>query len=329
MQARCVSYERSGPAQDVLALGEIPVRAPGPDEVLVRLRYSGVSPADVKARGGAPGRSMAFGRIVPHHDGAGIVEEAGPGVDRSLLGQAVWLFSAQHQRPFGTAAQYITIARANVVPLPKDVSLQVGACLGIPVMTAWHAVLNGGQIAGRTVLVTAGAGAVGHYAVQLARRHGAFVIATVSSKEKADEAQQAGAHVTVNYRDDSAADQVLQATKGVGVDLFVDVDTTANANFAAKVIAQDGQIASYGSGSLTATMPVRDLRLRCATVRFLTLYHLKSVTLRQIASGINALLETDSLQHRIVAEFALEETAAAHEAVESGRVSGKVLVRID
>jgi len=329
MHARCVFYERSGPAREVLVLGEIPVRAPGADEVLVRLRYSGVNPADVKARAGAPGRSMAFDRIVPHHDGAGIVEDVGLGVDRALIGQPVWLFSAQYKRPFGTAAQYITIARNNIVLLPKDVPLQVGACLGIPVMTAWHAVSNGPPIAGRSVLVTGGAGTVGHYAVQLARQHGAFVVATVSSMDKGREANEAGAHVIVNYRDADAVEQVMAATKGDGADLVVDVDTTANADFIAKVIAQDGQLVSYGSGSLTAQIPVRDFRLRCATIRFMTLYHLGIDTLRAIAAGINEKLETHSLQHRIVMEVPLANTAAAHEAIEGGKITGKTIIRID
>jgi NADPH2:quinone reductase len=329
MRARCVYYERSGPAREVLALGEMEVAPPGPDEVLVRVRFSGVNPADVKARSGAPGRAMAFPRVVPHHDGAGIVEKAGTGVDRALIGRPVWLFSAQHRRPFGTAAQYITIAGANVVPLPANVPLEVGACLGIPVMTAWHATLNGPPITGRTVLVTGGAGAVGHCAVQLARRHGAFVVATVSSEAKAREAEEAGAHATVDYRAADAAEQVLRATNGHGADVIVDVDTTSNAELLARTVAQDGHIASYGSAAVVAQMPVRDLRLRCATVRFMTLYHLGGDTLRAIAAGINATLEADGLRHRIARQLPLSETAAAHEAVEGGAVSGKVIVRVD
>ncbi len=140
----------------------------------MRLRFSGVNPADVKARAGAPGRNMTFPRVVPHHDGAGIVEDVGADVEQSLIGQPVWLFCAQHRQPFGTAAQFITISRANTAPLPHNQPLQTGACLGIPVMTAWHATLNGPPVAGRNVLVTGGAGAVGHYAVQLARMHGVF-----------------------------------------------------------------------------------------------------------------------------------------------------------
>ncbi|MDT3684225.1 MAG: NADPH:quinone reductase [Pseudorhodoplanes sp.] len=329
MQSHCVFYEKTGPARDVLVLGEMEPRAPEPDEVLVRLRFSGVNPADVKARGGAPGRTMPFKRIVPHHDGAGIVEDVGANVDRALIGQPVWLFSAQYQRPFGTASQYITIDRTNVVMLPYNVPLKIGACLGIPVMTAWHAVLNGPPIAGRKVLVTGGAGAVGHYAVQLARRHGAFVIATVSSDDKAREAKDAGAHVTINYRDADAIEHAMQATGGHGADVIVDVDTTVNAEFIAKIIAQDGHLASYGSSLLTAQIPVRDFRLRCATMRFMTLYHLSNETLRAIAAGINAILETDGLLHRIAKEFPLSETAAAHEAIECGRISGKALIRID
>lgn len=217
----------------------------------------------------------------------------------------------------------------RLAPLPHNVPLQTGACLGIPVMTAWHATLNGPPIAGRNVLVTGGAGAVGHYAVQLARMHGAFVVATVSSDDKAREARDAGAQVTVNYRDADAAERIMAATNGRGTDVIVDVDTTTNAELIAKVVAQDGHVASYGSGTLTAQVPVRDLRLKCATLRFMTLYHLSQDTLQAIARGVNAMLERRSLRHRIAKEFPLADTAAAHEAVEGGKINGKVIVRID
>ncbi len=326
MQARCAYYERSGPAREVLALSEMPVRPPAAGEVLVRLHFSGINPTDVKNRGGAPGRGMAFARIVPHHDGAGVVEATGDGLAGLSPGQRVWVFCAQHQRPFGTASEYITLDRQLVVPLPANVPLQAGACLGIPAMTAWNAVLGGGPVNGRTVLVTGGAGAVGHYAVQIARRHGAQVIATVSSPEKAQDALQGRAHHAVNYRAPDAAEQIMAATNGRGVDLCVDVDTTSNAKLVSRVLAMNGQIASYGSRGLTADIPVRDLRLRCASMRFLTLYYLPIDVLRSIAAGINAMLEVDLLQHRIAQVFPLQEIAAAHEAVESGAVSGKVLL---
>lgn len=326
MRARCAYYDRSGPAREVLALGEMSVQSPGAGEVLVRLHFSGVNPTDIKNRGGVPGRGKVFDRIVPHHDGAGIVEATGEGVPSTLVGQPVWIFCAQHERPFGTASQYITIGQQFISPLPAGVSFEVGACLGIPAMTAWNAVLGSGPVNGRTVLVTGGAGAVGNYAVQIARRQGAFVIATVSSSEKAQDALQGGAHHAIDYRTPDAAEQILAATGGRGVDLCVDVDTTANARLASRVMALGGKIASYGSGQLTADVPVRDLRLRCVSVRFLTIYNFGPDMLQPIAAGINAMLEANLLQHRIVRQFPLEEIAAAHEFLESGTAIGKILI---
>jgi NADPH2:quinone reductase len=325
VRSRCIYYERSGPAREVLVLGEMLVQAPAAGEVLVRLHYSGINPTDVKNRGGAPGRSLAFDRIVPHHDGAGIVEAVGEDVPKAMVGNRVWIFCAQHRRAFGTASQYISIDQRLVVPLPANASLEAGACLGIPAMTAWNAVLGSGPVSGRTVLITGGAGAVGHYAVQIARRHGAQVIATVSSPEKAREAVHGGAHHAINYHCPDVAEQIMAASEGRGIELCVDVDTTSNAAMLARVVAMNGQIASYGSRTLNAQIPVRDLRLRCASMRFLTLYHLSIDVLRSIAAGINAMLEADLLQHRVARIFPLHETAAAHETMESGAVSGKIL----
>lgn len=328
VHARCAYYERCGPAREVVALGEMPVRAPAAGEVLVRLRFSGINPTDIKNRGGAPGRGMAFDRIVPHHDGAGTIEETGDGVPATLNGKSVWVFCAQHNRPFGTASEYITIDRKFVMPLPAGVPFEAGACIGIPAMTAWNAVLGSGPVNGRTVLVTGGAGAVGHYAVQIARRQGALVVATVSSNEKAQDALQGGAHYAIDYRQPDAAEQILAATGGRGVDLCVDVDTTTNATLVSRVMAVGGQISSYGSRDLTADIPVRDFRLRCVSMRFLTLYHFSNDVLQSIAAGINAMLEAKLLQHRIARIFPLKDIAAAHEALESGAVRGKVLLDV-
>jgi NADPH:quinone reductase len=329
MQARAAFYERSGPAKDVFVLGTLPVRPPGPGEVLVRLSWSGINPTDVKNRGGAPGRAIAFDRVVPHHDGAGIVEATGGDASDELVGQPVWVFCGQNGRAFGTASQYITIDRRFVAPLPARVPLEIGACLGVPAMTAWNAVLGDGHVAGQIVLVAGAAGSVGHYAVQIAKSHGARVLATISSDAKAEEARQAGADQTFNYTLPGVADAILGATGGHGVDLFVDVNTTANAELAAKVMTLGGRIASYGSQDLSAVVPVRDLRQRCVSVRFLTIHRFGPETLQPIAAGINAMLEVGTLRHRIAQRFPLERIVEAHEAVESGKTVGKVLVEID
>jgi len=213
---KAVWYEELGPADDVLKTGEIDTPEAGPGEVRVKLAASGVNPADVKRRGlGTYG--LEHPRIIPNSDGAGIVDQIGDGVSPDLLGQRVWLFNGQRGgRAFGTAAEYIALDAWLIAPLPDDLSFAEGACLGIPCMTAHHNVFSDGPVHGKTVLVTGGAGAVGHYTVQWARRGGATVIATVSSDTKAEYAKAGGAHHTVNYRDPDAATQILDLTNGAG-----------------------------------------------------------------------------------------------------------------
>nr|MCU0946075.1 NADPH:quinone reductase [Rubritepida sp.] len=187
---KAVWYERTGPAREVLVYGEMPTPNPRPGEVLVRLAASGVNPSDWKARGGS--RPMIAPRVIPHSDGAGVIEAAGPGVDPARIGQRVWIWNGQWKRPFGTAAQYIALPATQAVPLPAGTSFEAGACLGIPALTALHAVRTDGGVAGQSVLVAGGAGAVGHYAIQFARLLGARqVIATVSSPQKAQHAMAA------------------------------------------------------------------------------------------------------------------------------------------
>src|SRR3981081_4959 len=197
---KAVWYERSGAAPEVLTFGEMPTPAAGPGEVRVRLEASGVNPADVGRRAGSY-RAMEFERVIPNSDGAGIIDQAGGGVTRLHVGQRVGFFNGQRNgRAFGTAAEYIALAEHLVTPLPDDVSFAAGATLGIPCMTAWCSLSGDGSIAGQTVLVTGGAGAVGHYAVQLAKAGGARVIATVSSSIKDMEARLAGADLVVHYK---------------------------------------------------------------------------------------------------------------------------------
>src|SRR5436190_21290915 len=225
---KAVWYERTGAAGDVLTFGEMPTPQAGPGEVRVRLHASGVNPADVGRRAGSY-RAMEFPRVIPNSDGAGIVDQIGDGVTRLGVGQRVWLYNGQRNgRAFGTAAEYIALAEQLVAPLPDDLSFAAGATLGIPCMTAWCCLFGDGPIAGQTVLVTGGAGAVGHYAVQLAKGGGARVIATVSSPQKAEQARLAGADLVIDYKTEDVVATTMAFTSGVGVDRVIDVDFGGN-----------------------------------------------------------------------------------------------------
>src|SRR6202041_4031529 len=219
---KAVWYERTGAAAEVLSYGDMPTPVAGPGEVRVRLEASGVNPADVGRRSGSY-RAMEFPRVIPNSDGGGIVDQVGDGVPRLQVGQRVWLFNGQRNgRAFGTAAETISLAEPLVTPLPDDVSYAAGATLGIPCMTAWCCLFGDGPVAGKTVLVTGGAGAVGHYAVQLAKWGGARVIATVRSPLKAGQGGVAGADLVIDYRNEDVIAKTMAFTEQRGVNRVVD-----------------------------------------------------------------------------------------------------------
>lgn len=323
---RAAFYETTGPATNVLRVGALEDPQPGPDEVVIAIEASGINPTDVKTRGGVPGRKMGHDRVVPHHDGAGTIVACGANVSNDRLGQRVWLHSAQFGRASGTAAERIAVPSRLASTLPDNVSMEEGACLGVPVMTAYQAVLGDGAIKGKRVLVTGGAGAVGHYAIQIARLSGARVAATVSSPEKAEQARNAGAEIAVDYRSDDAAQTLRDWSDGRGIDLAIDLDTSSNAFFLTDILAMGGRIVSYGSKQNEAMMPIRDLRQKLATVRFLFVFQLPQDVTDTIVAAVNDLVAAERLSHRIAGRFPLDQIAQAHELVEAGSAMGKVLV---
>src|SRR5262245_34776560 len=221
-------YRSYGAASEVLEVGELPEPEPGPGEVRVRIRYSGVNPSDCNRRRGTRDRP-GYPLIIPHSDGAGEIDRVGAGVDRARLGERVWTWNAQRGRAFGTAAELVCLAAAQAVPMPAGVPLELGAGFGVPAMTAYFSLFADGPLAGRDVLVTGAAGAVGLYAAQFARLAGArSLIATVSGDAKAAIARAAGVPVIVNYKQEKVAERVLAATQKRGVDRISEVDFGGN-----------------------------------------------------------------------------------------------------
>jgi NADPH:quinone reductase len=325
---KAVWYERMGPAREVLSFGEMPTPEAGPGEVRIRLEASGVNPADVGRRGGGYGRPIEFPRVIPNSDGAGIIDQVGDGVTRLKPGQRVWLFNGQRNgRAFGTAAEYVALAEQLVTPLPDHLSFAVGATLGIPGMTAWCAVFADGPVADKTVLVTGGAGAVGHYAVQLAKWGGARVITTVSSDTKAAQARAAGADLVINYKSEDVAGKALAFTAGRGVDRVVEVDFGGNLTTTLKLMAMNSSIAIYATnGNRTPVVPIRELMEKCVTVRALVLYALPWPLLAAAQADMSKWLAAGPRLHNIAAQYRLAATADAHLAVEKGDKLGTVII---
>jgi NADPH2:quinone reductase len=326
---RAAFYERTGPAREVLSVAEIETPSAGAGEVRVRLATSGVNPSDVKTRGGVRSRDLPFPWIVPHSDGAGVIDQAGPGVAPERIGERVWVWNAAWGRPFGTAADYVVLPAAQAVTLPPNVGFDAGACLGIPALTAYHAVHCNGGVAGRAVLVAGGAGAVGHYAVQFARLAGAArVIATVSSDAKAALARAAGADTTLNYRTEDVARRCLELTDGAGVDRIVELDLAANLKIDLAALRRDGEITAYGSGAPEIPVPFFPAIVANLRLQFFIVYNLSPADRERAVTGVTALLEQGRLQHNVAERLPLAQIAQAHELVESGRAAGNVVLDI-
>lgn len=328
-QMRAAWYERNGAAREVLQVGDMEVPPVGPGEVKIRLAWSGVNPSDVKSRSGAT-RPISFARVIPHSDGAGVIEEVGAGVPSSRVGERVWTWSAQWQRPFGTCAEYVVVPSEQAVRLPDGIPLETGACLGIPALTAHRALFADGPIQGQTVLVTGGAGAVGHTAVQLGKWGGGHVIATVSSPQKADVARECGADCVINYRDEDVVARVLDFTGGRPVDRVVDVGLGANLATDLAVLKTNGVVATYASdgGPLNPELPFQQLLRSAITLRFVYMYVLPKTALTQCLSDTTAALEAGALKPRIAARLPLSEVVSAHELQESGQAIGNILVAL-
>jgi len=338
---RSVVYTKPGDSS-VLTLAERPLPEPGPGEVRVRVVVSGVNPTDWKARaGGTYGDGLPFTEITPNQDGAGVVDALGDGVEGLTVGDHVWLYMAAASRPTGTAQEYTVVPAARAVRLPDGAGFDVGASLGVPAMTAHRALTtheNGpsrlapGALTGRTVLVAGGAGAVGHAAIQLARWAGATVITTISSDAKAALATAAGAHHTVNYRSEDAAARIRDIAPD-GVDIVVEVSIPQNAGLVADVLANHGVVSIYANnGGDEATLPIRPNMSVNARYQFLLLYTIGDDALRAAAEDVTAALRDGVLPVGEAAglplvRFPLEETASAHDAVESDTV-GKVLIDV-
>ena len=320
-------YTRQGKPTEVMQFGEQPTPHAGAGEVRVRLHASAVNPADSNRTVGRT-YAMEGPLIIPNSDGAGIVDEVGAGVDAAWLNRRVWLYNGQRGgRLLGTAAEYIALNVDLVSELPDNTRFDEGACLGIPCMTAHRCVTLGGDFNGKTVLVTGSAGAVGHYAVQWAKRFGARVIATVSSPEKAAHATAAGADLTVNYRIEDVVARVREFTANEGVHHVVDVDFGGNLATTLALIAVNGSIAYYATkGNPTPTITAPELMRKNLSVHGVLLNGAPHAARKRAQNDIVQLLKEGGMRHTISAAFPLARTGEAHSAVEFQAKLGTVVV---
>ena len=322
-----VFYDRFGSAADVLTAQTFDTPAPAAGEVTVRMAFSGVNPSDIKSRAGAPGVAKpAFEQVIPHSDGSGVIEAVGEGVDPARIGTRVWIWNGQWQRAFGTASTHITLPSEQAVQLPDDVALETGAVLGIPGLTAAEAVFGGGDVTGKTLLISGGGGTVGYLAVQLAVWAGAHVIATCSPRDM-ERVKAAGAHTVLDYRSDTLSADILAANGGALVDRVLEVEFGANVTMNSEVIGINGTIAAYGSQiEMMPTLPFRPLLFKAVTLDVILIYLLPLPARLERIEALHAALLDGALSCPIAQVYPLHDCAAAHDAVLTGGRAGAVLL---
>jgi NADPH2:quinone reductase len=323
-------FEKFGPANEVLTLGEIAKPRVAAGEVLIRMKTTGVNPSDVKKRAGAFPDLLDGGLVVPHSDGAGVIESVGDGVSAQRVGERVWVYQAQFGRRFGSAAQYLAIDASRAAPLPENTSFEIGACLGIPVMTSHRCVFLDGPVKGQTVLITGGAGRVGYYAIQWARQAGARVIATASNDIDKGICESIGAEFVANHRQENWAEAVMSYTGGQKIDRVIDVEFGANLPEVLKLIGTGGTIATYSSTQIKEPkLPFLQMMYLNLSLHLVIVYAMPEEAKRAAIIDINNKLSNDELQHRVAHVLDFEDIVRSHELIEQGGFGGSVVVRID
>ncbi len=322
-------YETIGSADEVLQVGEIDNPSPGQGDVLVQMKTSGVNPSDVKTRAGARGE-LQFPKIIPHSDGGGVITAVGEGVSKDRIGERVWIWNGAFGRAHGTCAELITLPSNQAVSMPDSTSFETAACLGIPAATAFYGIFCDGSVNDQNILITGGAGAVGHLGIQLAKWSGANVITTVSGDDKATAAKTAGADLVINYKTDDVIEAVNDFTKGDGVDRILEVEFGGNLSVSQHVIKNNGVIASYGSvAEANPSVPFYDLMFKGVTLNTYLIYIVPESDRAKINEGITAALNDNALNPIIAESFPLPSIIDAHKAVEAGSVIGNVIITID
>ena len=319
-------YERQGNAAEVLEVGEMPDPVPGPGEVRVRVSVSGINPGDTKKRSGWLGNPMAFGRVIPHSDGAGMIDAVGPGVDEARVGQRVWVYSAQSYRPFGTAAQLTVVPDRQAVVMPDGLSADLGACLGIPGITAHRCVFGDGPVAGKRVLVHGVLGAVSSLAAQLARGDGASVVGTVRRTADIRNVDATICEMVVALDDPHPAAAIRDLFPD-GADRVIEVSLSDNIDLDAAVVANAAVVAAFASRAERPHVPFWPLLFANVTLRMLGSDDFPESAKQQAAQDLTDAADAGALIAPIAARYPLTAIARAHDHVDAG-AHGRILVTI-
>jgi NADPH:quinone reductase len=322
-------YNAFGKSEEVLEVGDWKTPEPGHGEVKIRMHASGVNPSDTKKRAGANPALLDAGPVIPHSDGAGIIEAVGAGVPSSRIGERVWTWNAQYGRQEGTAAEYVCLPGDQAVWLPDNASFEAGAMMAIPAMTAHRAVFADGDIEGQNILITGGAGRVGYYAIQWAKYYGANVITTASSKSSRVECARAGADLIVGHPSDEVNSEIMEFTSGAKIDRVVEGDFGANLLPVLDIIKTSGVIASYSSMTdMNPSIPFVRMMFMDLTLRMVLVYAMPDEAKLEAIEDITEFLAMDRLDNRVSETYTLDDIAKAHNAIEKGGNYGSVIITI-
>lgn len=323
-------FEKFGNADEVLIYGEFADPQPQAGEVLVRIKASGINPSDTKKRAGSSPGLLNSGPVIPHSDGAGIIEAVGAGVPDSRVGEHVWIYNAQFGRQLGTAAEYVALDSAQAVWMPEKTSFDVGACMGIPAMTSHRCVTAEGSVDGQTILVTGGAGRVGYYAIQWAKHFGATVIATAGSEASSLDCKNAGADLVTGHPGEETRAEIKEFTSGNGVDLIVEGEFGGNLSSVLDILKTNGTIATYSSmAQPTPEIPFYRMMFMDITVRYVLVYVMPDSAKMLASKHISEFLESDKLQHRISHTLPLSDISQGHKLIEDVASPGCVVLNCD
>ena len=323
-------FNKFGAAEEVLKVGEQEDPQVGVGEVLIQMSTSGINPSDVKKRAGAFPNLLDEGFVIPHSDGAGEIIEVGEGISKNRIGERVWVYQAQYERRFGTAAELLSIDSKRAIPLPENISYEVGACLGIPAMTAHRCVFSDGSVNGQYVLVTGGAGRVGSYAIQWAKLAGAIVIATASNEKDKKVCQHLGAEMVVNHRDIDWGNDLMEVTGGRKIDRVIDVEFGMNLPKLLKVLKTGATIATYASSQIPKPeLPFLQMMYMDLSIRMVIVYAMPETAKLEAIRDITAALGKDQLHHKVAYSLPFKDINRGHQLIESGKVRGCVILSLD
>ena len=326
---RCISYSKFGPASEVLMFTEVTTPEPQDGEVLVRLHFSGVNPSDAKARAGnRPGVTKPqYELVIPNSDGSGIITAVGKGVDTMRIGEKVWIWNGQWQRPYGTAADFIALPSEQAIQIPSEISLETGACLGIPGLTAAHCTLGDGSLAGKTILISGGSGSVGNISIQLAKWSGAQVIST-GSINRFDHIYNAGADHVFDYGDPELAKKIMKISPS-GLDRAIEVEFGQNIDFLHEVMKPYGTVSIYGSAkNMVPVIPFGQYLYKAIKLDIALIYILPEPERKLAIQNLYRAHKAGALETKIDTIYNLEDCSLAHDLTLKPGRKGAVLLRI-